>query len=99
MILLKGIIENGQVVLPRPAELPDGTEVTVLTHEQGTTLGIPDDEWPTDADGIAQLLARMARVEPFDMTPAEEADMITWRQRVKDHTLAHQHRAVEGMFE
>jgi hypothetical protein len=80
IILLKGTIENGQVVLPRPAELPDGTEVTVLTHEPGTTLGIPDDEWPTDADGVAQLLARMARVEPFDMTPAEEADTIAWRQ-------------------
>lgn len=78
MILLKGTIQNGQVVLPQPADLPDGTEVTVLTHESSKTLGIPDAEWPTDPDGIAQLLARMDRVEPFDMTPAEEAEIQAW---------------------
>jgi len=70
MILLKGIIEHGQVVLPEPANLPDGTAVTVLPHESGKTLGIPDEEWPTSPDGIASLLKRMDQVEPFDMTPA-----------------------------
>jgi hypothetical protein len=79
MIMLKGTIQHGQVVLPQPADLPDGTEVTVLTHEHSKTFGIPDDEWPTDPEGIARLVARMERVEPFDMTPAEEADIEAWR--------------------
>jgi hypothetical protein len=30
MIALKGVIKNGQVVLPERADLPDGTEVEVL---------------------------------------------------------------------
>ena len=51
MILLKGTIENGRVVLPRPADLPDGTEVTVLAHGSASTLGIPDDQWPTTPRG------------------------------------------------
>lgn len=99
MILLKGTIQDGQVVLPQPADLPDGTAVTVLTHEHSKALGIPDDEWPTDPEGIARLLARMDRVEPFDMTPAEEAEIEAWRQNVKDYTLTHQKRRIEGLFE
>lgn len=70
MVVLKGTIQNGQVVLPRRADLPDGTEVTVWPCRPGEILSIPDDEWPTDPDGIARLLARMERVEPFDLTPS-----------------------------
>jgi hypothetical protein len=99
MILLKGTIHNGQVVLPQPADLPDGTPVTVLTHEYGETFGIPDDKWPTDPESIAQLLARMDRVEPFEMTPAEEEEIESWRQKVKEYTLANQDKATDGLFE
>ena len=83
MIMLKGTIRDGQVVLPQPADIPDGTAVTVLTHDHSSTLGIPDDQWPTDPDGIAQLVARMERVEPFEMSPSEEAEIDAWRKNVK----------------
>lgn len=99
MILLRGTILHGQVVLPRPAELPDGTEVTVLSHEHGLKLGIPDNEWPTDPEGIAELVVRMERVEPFEMTPEEEADLEAWREKVKQYTISQQDRAIEGLFE
>jgi hypothetical protein len=81
MIALKGIIQNGQVKLSSPADLPDGTEVTVLPHAPDKWLGIPDDQWPTTPEGIAQLATRMDRVEPFDMTAAEEAEIDAWRRR------------------
>lgn len=99
MLLLKGTIEHGQVVLPQPTNLPDGTAVTVLPHEFGNTLGIPDEEWPTNPDGIAKLLARMDRIEPFDMTPVEEEDMLAWRQKNKEHGLAKQDQRIHGLFE
>lgn len=98
MLLLKGTIENGQVVLPQPANLPDGTAVTVLPHEAGQSLGIPDEEWPTHPDDVASLLARMDRLEAFEMTPAEEADMLAWRQKVEAYTIAKQHQATR-LFE
>src|SRR5688500_15925305 len=99
MILLKGIIENGQVVLPEPANLPDGTAVTVLPHEPGKTLGIADEEWPTRPDDIASMLTRIDRLEPFEMTSAEEADTLAWRQQVKDYTLAQQDERIHRLFE
>ncbi len=99
MILLKGTIENGQVVLPQPANLPDGTPVTVLPHEPSGTLGIPDEQWPTIPADIARMLERIDRLEPFELTPAEEADADAWRQSVKDHTLAGQAERISGLFE
>jgi hypothetical protein len=38
VLALKGIIQNGQVVLPAPANLPDGTEVTVLANGPARTV-------------------------------------------------------------
>lgn len=99
MIALKGIIQNGQVKLSSPANLPDGTEVTIVPQTFEPWPGIPDDQWPTTPAGIAELLAHMDRVEPLDMTPAEEAAVEAWRQQVKQYTLAKQDSAVDGLFE
>jgi hypothetical protein len=99
MIAVKGTLKDGQVVLPHPIDLPDGTEVTVLSDEAAGRLGIPDDQWPEDPEGIARLVARMEDVEPFDQTAEEEADTEAWRQKIKEHTLANQVKAIEGLFE
>ena len=82
MILLKGTIENGQVVLPQPVELADGTEVTVLSNGRVGSLGIPDEEWPTAPEDIARLIARMEQVEPFEMSPQEALEKCFPRQEL-----------------
>ncbi len=35
MTILKGIIQNGQVVLPQPTDLPEGTEVQIVPIDLG----------------------------------------------------------------
>ena len=69
---------------------------TLESHVDMTALKM---DKATDPDGLARLLARMDRVEPFDMTPAEEADIEAWRQQVREYTLANQDSATEGIFE
>jgi len=71
----------------------------VLANSPSKTLGIPDDEWPSDHDAVAQLLARMDRVEPFELTPEEVAEIESWRLRVKQHTLVTQNTVIDGLFE
>ena len=41
-----------------------------------------EDEWPTDAAGIADLIARMDNVEPVEFTPQEEADLAVLSQDI-----------------
>jgi hypothetical protein len=62
-------------------------------------IGIPDDQWPRDPQGIADLLQRRDHIEPFVMTPEEEADWLAWRQKIKEHELARFDKRIEGLFE
>jgi hypothetical protein len=98
MSTLKGIIKNGQVVVAGPVNLPEGTQVTISVSDPGITLGIPDDRWPADAQGLSHLLARMERAESLEMTPEEESAVAAWRQKIKEYTLAHQDEEIDGIF-
>ena len=98
MVMLKGIVRNGHITLNEPTDLPDGTEVTLLTRDADDCIGIPDDQWPTTPEGIAQLVAEIEALEPFDMTPDEESDIAAWRQKTKEYTIAKQAATIDGLF-
>ena len=71
----------------------------VTISPRANYAGIPDDEWPTAPEEIRQLLARVERLEAFEMTPEEEAEVEAWRQRTKAYTIANQDKAIDGLFE
>jgi hypothetical protein len=74
MNALQGTIRNGQIVLDAPAALPEGTRVEVLPVEGARpTLGMREEDWPTTAEGIAALLARMDQLEPGWLSPEDDA--------------------------
>ena len=88
MNAVKGTYRNGQIVLTESANWPDGTPVLVEPVSQTATVGVRDEDWPTDPEGIARLLALMDRIEPLAMTPEEEAEWQAARKAQKDHDLA-----------
>ena len=91
---------NGQVILDSPADWPEGSKLQVAAIAQpAEIIGIPDDQWPRDPQGIAELLNRMDQIEPFVMTPEEEADWWAWTQKIKEHDLARFDQRIEGLFE
>jgi hypothetical protein len=81
MNALQGTIRNGQIVLDAPAALPEGTRVEVLPVEGARpTLGMREEDWPTTAEGIAALLARMDQLEPGWLSPEDDA---AWRSALR----------------
>jgi hypothetical protein len=77
MNALQGTFRNGQIILDAPAELPEGTRVEVLpVAVDRPTLGMREEDWPTTAEGIAALVARMDEVEPGWLSPEDDA---AWR--------------------
>jgi hypothetical protein len=38
----------------------------------------------------------MEQIEPFEMTPEEEADWLAWRQKIKEYELANFSKRIEG---
>ncbi len=80
----KARYEKGQIVLTEPVDWPEGLDVLVEPLSQGT-LGIPDDQWPTDPEGIAALLARMDQAAPLWLTAEEEAEWEAALQAQKEY--------------
>jgi hypothetical protein len=102
MSAIKGTYQNGQVILKERADWPEGTEVLVEPVSVERSLGIRDEDWPTDPEGIARHLALMDRIEPLVMTPQEEADWEAARKAQKEHDLAtseERARRIERLFE
>jgi hypothetical protein len=70
-------------------------------REEGT-LGIREEDWPTEPEGIARLLTLMDQLEPLEMTPEEHAAWLADRKANKDREKANfgeWSRQLEGLFE
>ncbi len=80
MTTIIAVIRNGQLELPRPLDLPDGTEVEIR---------LPELESPMSAEEIARPLTAMDKVEPFDLTDAERAEVEAKCQARKEWEKAH----------
>ncbi len=47
---------------------------------------------------IARTLAAMDKVEPFDLTAQEQADLDAWERRVQGYTIANMEKGLEEVF-
>jgi hypothetical protein len=100
MNAIKGTYKNGQVILGQRADWPEGTEV--LIEPIVGFLGVRDEDWPADPEGISRHLALMDRIEPLLMTPEEDAAWQAARKAQKEFERTNWDRRVrqtEGLFE
>jgi hypothetical protein len=76
MNAIAGTYEQGRIVLQAPVDWPEGSRVEVMLVESSISkIGMTEEEWPSDPQGIAELLALMDQCEPLGMTAEEEADL------------------------
>ncbi len=97
-ILGKGVIRNGRVEIAEPIDLPDGTEVIVTGQAPVRSEDSRESDRPMSPDEIAQTLAAMAKIEPFDMTEEERAAADAWEKKIHDYTIANLDKDIEEMF-
>jgi hypothetical protein len=93
---------NGQIVLDEPVDWPEGKRLRVEPVTEEETVGIREEDWPTDPEGIARHLALMDRIEPLEMTPEEEAEWQAARKAQKEYEIAtweERCRKIERLFE
>jgi hypothetical protein len=84
MSAIKAVYLKGQIVPGEPVDWPEGTELRIEPITPSETLGVRDEDWPTDPEGIARHLALMDQIESFLMTPEEEAQWQAARKARKD---------------
>jgi len=80
MTSIKTKIAGRRLVLDVPDDWPDGLEVEIHPFKQGTRA----DADTLTAEEIAETLAAMDQVEPFQMTDAEQAAMEGERKARRD---------------
>src|SRR5207244_4341386 len=97
-ILRRGVIRAGRVEVDEPINLPDGSEVTIIGHANGKLVGLQNNDRPMTLAEIAQTLAAMSQVEPFDMTDEERASADAWEKKVNDYTIANLNKGIEDVF-
>lgn len=95
LIVIKGIIQHGQVIVNEPINLPDGSEVTITGRPHEKFIGLEDDDRPMTAAEIVQTLAAMDKMEPFDISPQEQAEASAWEKKVNEHTIANMDKGIE----
>jgi hypothetical protein len=98
MIVRKGTIRNGQVVVDEPINLPDGSEVTITGCADSKFFGEEDNDRPPNPEEIAAALAAMDQVEPLEMTDEERAETEAWLKKIKEYTIASMDKGIEGLF-
>ena len=69
MTRIKGTVKGGRLEVSVPADWPDGTEVEIHPLETPREA----DAQITAAAEVARTLAAIDRIEPFQMTDAEQA--------------------------
>jgi len=81
---IKAIVSGGRLELNVPADWPEGTEVEI--HPLLSNTHSDSDE--LSAEEIAQTLAAMDRIVPFEMTDAEFAAWEAERRSRKEREKA-----------
>lgn len=88
IIIRKGIIRGGQIVVEEPIDLPEGSELTIAGIPSSDACS-PVDNGRLTPEEISATLAAMEKIEPFEMTPEEEAawerDRLAQREWEKAH--------------
>jgi hypothetical protein len=75
--IVKGTIQNGQVILPMPADLTDGMEVRVIPMRRTETV---ENDEPMTVDEIAGTMATMENFEALEFTVEDRAAIEAQRQ-------------------
>jgi hypothetical protein len=91
--------KNGQIILDRPTDWPEGCRLVIEPDPCDQAIGVREDEWSNAPQAIADWLKWYDALEPLVFSHEEEADIAAWRQRVKECTLASMQKNLEGLFE
>jgi hypothetical protein len=84
--LIRGTIRDGKVEVNDRIDLPEGTKVGIAPI---------DDDGPPSPQEIARVLAAMEKLEPFEMTPEEEAESEEWERQINEYTKANFEREMK----
>jgi hypothetical protein len=95
---IKATWKDGQIVLDGPVDWPEGLRLLVEPESTRADSAGRREDGPMSPEEIAQTLAAMEKVEPFDMTAEEAAELEAWERKVEEYTVANLDKGIEDVF-
>jgi hypothetical protein len=90
MTTIKATVRDRRIEVPAPADMPDGTDVTLTVKqtENGDTMS---------SEEIARILAAMLKLKPLDIPADVAADLDAWERRIDRHGVEYRDPSAEGV--
>jgi hypothetical protein len=95
MSTVKATWQNGRIVPEGPVNWPEGCRLEVREATLDDLEFMTEDEQGDDAESIRRWLEELRALPPLSMTPEQEAEMVAWRQKVKEFNLDAVRRQME----
>lgn len=102
MKAIKATWKNGRIVPDQKVDWPEGCRLLVEPLGVVRSLGIREEDWPTDPEGIARHLAAMEKIEPLIFSKKERAEWEAALQEQKEFEKANFEKwakELEDLFE
>src|SRR5437763_1516735 len=95
MSAVKALWKNGQVILQSPADWPEGSRLVVAEDAATDVNFMTEEQQSDDPQAVQQWIDELRTLPAVPLTAEQEADLVAWRQRVKDFNLAAVRRQME----
>lgn len=92
---IEAMVRDGRVVTETPLNLPDGTKVKIVQSDDAPSGGV--DIWENSPEGLKAWNKWIDSLEPFILTPEEEADIAKFRAERRAWDLEHQEERFEKL--
>ncbi len=102
MKAITGTWKNGRIVPDEHVDWPEGCQLLIEPVPERETLGMREEDWPTDPEGIARHIALMEQIEPLEITEEERAEWQAARKAQKEYEKANFEKwakQLEDLFE
>ena len=88
--------KNGQVLLDRQVDWPDGRRLLVMEDRSAEVEFMSEEEQSDDPEAIERWIEELQPLPALVMAPKDEAELIAWRKKVKEFNLEAVRRQMEG---
>lgn len=84
---VKATWKNGQIVPDGPVDWPEGRRLVVLEQPPVEIDFMTEDDQGDDPSLVQRWVDELRAIPPLPMSQEQEAEMLAWRQQVKEFNL------------
>lgn len=95
MSAVKATWKNGQIVFDGPVSWREGSRLVVREEGSAEIEFMTEEEQGDDPESIRRWIDELRAIPALPMAPEQEAELLAWRQKVKEFNVEAVRRQME----